>query len=174
MKLKNPFLLLALLTLSILSLPDAEARVRGKGALLGFAAGAKGSSASGPVLSLDQLRECVTQQRQIEDDSVALKKINDELKGNKDEIDRLEVQIARKKPQVDTQSQSSVDEFNAMIDKREALAGAYNKKLDTFNSQASISNAVISGFNQQCADHRYYANDMKEVLAGMQQKPKSH
>ena len=129
----------------------------------GLAAGAKHS---GPVLTREQLRQCVAEQNQINGQEEAVERIQSLLQADEAKINALEDRIAAAEPRVDVYSQQSVNSFNALINEHRRLVGAYNSRLPTVNARVDALNAAVDRFNARCAERAYYERDMAAVLGG--------
>ncbi|MCZ8158392.1 MAG: hypothetical protein O9256_00615 [Rhizobiaceae bacterium] len=125
-----------------------------------------GAQASGPVLSRDELRRCVSQEESINADSVEADRLQAELEVKKRELEALERRINAAEPLVDTSSQASVDQFNALIDEHSRLVDRFNQGLQPANDAIDRLNAAIDRFNSACANRPYYESDMAAVRAG--------
>lgn len=158
---------LGVIVLSIpgLHVPDVDARgrLRFPGAAL-----ARGAHHSGPVLSREQLRVCVSEQNSLNAEGDNLNGAQTALKAKAAEIRRLESIIKRREPLVDQYSQQSVDSFNALIGKYKPLVAAYNNSLPGYNAKFGKFKVAQDSFNAKCAGHAYYESDMQAVLAGKQ------
>lgn len=129
----------------------------------GLAAGARHS---GPVLTREQLRQCVTEQNQINGQEDAVERLQSSLQADETRINSLESRITAMEPRVDVYSQQSVDSFNALVDEHKRLVGAYNSKLPSVNARVDALNAVVDRFNARCAERAYYEHDMAAILGG--------
>lgn len=163
MKRQPSKIVLSLVVTGIIGLyvPDADARgVKFRGAGL-----ARGAHHSGPVLSREQLRICVTQQNRLNAEASSLDAADAALQAKAAEIENLEKTITRRESLVDQYSQQSVDSFNALIGKHKKLATAYNKSLSAYNAKVDKFKVDQDSFNTRCAGHAYYESDMQAVLA---------
>jgi hypothetical protein len=165
MKTKLSKVVVGLAVLGILGLhvPDADARgrVRFKGTGL-----ARGAHHSGPVLSREQLRGCVAQQKNLNAEGKSLDASEAALQAKAAEIEKLEATIKLREPLVDQYSQKSVDSFNALIGKHKRFVAAYNSSLLAYNAKVEKLKVENKSFNARCAGHAYYESDMQAVLAG--------
>ena len=158
-------LLLGLLGAITSALPmESEAR-RGR-VRIGGRGLAPGARHSGPVLTREQLRQCVTEQNQINGQEDAVERLQSSLQADETKINTLEARIKAMEPHVDMYSQQSVDSFNALINEHKRLVGTYNSKLPTVNARVDALNAVVDRFNARCADRAYYEHDMTAILSG--------
>jgi len=122
-----------------------------------------GARASGPVLSREELRQCVVQEKTINAQSSDVDRMQSDLDAKKRELQALERRIAAAEPLVDTTSQASVDEFNALVDEHSRLVARYNAGLPPANDAVARLNASIDRFNALCANRPYYESDMAAV-----------
>jgi hypothetical protein len=100
---------------------------------------APGAKYSGSVLTQDQLRQCLTQESQI---NAAVEK-----------LDKDEAFINAQERLVDQYSQASVDRFNRLINQ--------------FNESVTTSNASTDAFNASCSGRAYYESDMKAARTSL-------
>lgn len=129
-----------LASLSMLSIYSADVLARRGGGRVSMGSGlASGSRYSGPILSQEQLKQCVLQERFI---NAASK-----------DLDQKEIELSRKGSQVDNYSQYSVDNYNRLV--------------NDFNNDGERLNAKVDAFNQSCANHAYYESDMQKVLGSI-------
>ena len=158
-------LLLGLLGTIASTLPmESEAR-RGR-VRIGGRGLAPGARHSGPVLTREQLRQCVTEQNQINGQEDAVERLQSSLRADETKINTLEARITSMEPHVDVYNQQAVDRFNALINDHRRLVGTYNSKLPAVNARVDALNAAVDRFNARCADRAYYDHDMTAILAG--------
>jgi hypothetical protein len=74
----------------------------------------------------------------------------------------------QQRSRLDRGSRASVNAFNAMVDRHNALVIAAKEKLADFNSAVDAHNAELNAYNGDCAK-KYYADDLTEAqkLAGI-------
>lgn len=147
----------------IVVVPEVLARRRAGSGMRGLPNGARHK---GPVLTRDQLRQCVAEQNTINTLESEMDRLRASLTQSEASINRLEAQISEQQPLIDRYSQESVDSFNALIDQHKRLVDAHNAKLPVTNISVEKVNSAVDRFNAKCADRVYYENDMQAVLAG--------
>jgi chromosome segregation ATPase len=125
-----------------------------------------GARVSGPVLRRDELRRCVAQEESINAKSVEVDRLQSDLEVKKRELDALERRISSAEPLVDTSSQASVDQFNALVNEHRRLVEQFNAGLAPVNESIDQLNAEVDRFNSACADRPYYESDMTAVRSG--------
>jgi hypothetical protein len=148
---------------AVVAAPGALARRRAGFRMRGLPNGARHK---GPVLTRDQLRQCVAEQDAINVLGDDADKLQASLAESEASINRLEAQINAQEPLVDRYSQESVDSFNTLIDRHKRLVSAHNGNLPSANARVEQVNAAVQRFNAKCADRVYYESDMRAVRAG--------
>lgn len=147
------------------TLPEAVAR-GGRRAGFRLRGLPNGARHKGSVLTRDQLRQCVNEQKEINTGSDLVDRLQSSISVDAAEISRLERQIAVQESLVNVYSQESVDEFNALISRHRKMVTAYNDRLPAAKARVEQMNAAVSRFNAKCADRVYYQSDMNAVVAG--------
>lgn len=175
---------------------DADARGFGKLIARGISgtsvrAGARAHD-GGAVLSKSQLRDCLRLQSDMESaelDLTVLQPIIDVYDGDiaelEKQIDRMDAEIESMSrrieasaPLVNTHSQYSVNNHNALVDaynaavqQRQTAVAGINAVVDRRNAKASehrqklnAYKPLVEKFNKQCA-HSYRVSDMDAILA---------
>jgi hypothetical protein len=155
------FLLTGLVEICMPLSVEARRRVRIRGR------GLKPGKYSGQVLTKEQLKACVIQESEINNFGSRLDKEEGKLSKQKHDINLLESRLKRERPLVDQYDNSSVDNFNSLINKHKAMVTDYNSKLPSFNSSAVDLNKRVAMFNTQCANQAYYESDLNAILAEM-------
>jgi hypothetical protein len=155
---------LAMFTLMFAS--QAEARRGGGRRRVNFSGKGipQGASHSGTVLSREQLRHCVDEERKINSLSDSVEIDQAMLDSEQAGLKQLERTIEREQFHVNRYSQESVDSFNSLVDQHRKKVAAFNNKLTPLNEKVSSLNSSIDGFNKQCAQRAYYESDMNAVL----------
>lgn len=180
----HPFYVIALLVAIILGAPEAEAqlsktdevsaqvreegksrsrarvRFRGRGLL-------RGAQHSGPVLTREQLRQCLLLEKEINDASVGIDQESVSLDAASSKSESLAEQVARSNESVDEHSQESVDAHNALVNQYNAGVQRYNAALPGARVRVDKVNLSISEFNGRCANHAYYLHHMVAIEKGL-------
>jgi hypothetical protein len=120
------------------------------------------------VLTVDQLATCIRKAAKLDGDDQQLEIMRAALLASTPEIDRLSVTIEFQRAHVDQYSQKSVDAFNALINRYNALVVNGKAKQANFNALVAAQNVEVDAYNAACAT-RYYADDLPEAqkLAGL-------
>lgn len=143
--------------------PKAVARRRASFHMRGLPDGAYHK---GPVLTREQLRQCVAEENAINASGAQVDALQASLEASEASINRLENQINAQEPFVDRYSQESVARFNALIERHKHLVATHNSNLPVVNARVDQVNAAVQRFNSKCADRVYYESDMQAILVG--------
>ena len=157
---KTIVILVACISLLAMVLDTAEARRRAGFSARGLPRGAK---ANAPVLTLEELRLCVVRERIINNQSEELETSKLEMDAKNKDVEILGNEIEELEPQVDTSSEESVNEFNALIERHAAMVEDFNSRLPPFNAQVEQLNSKVDRFNTTCGERLYYEDDMTIV-----------
>ena len=157
--------LLGLFGVIAFALP-VESEARRRRVSIGGRGLAAGTRHSGPVMTREQLRQCVTEQNQINEQEDAVERLQSSLQTDEAKINVLEDRINAMESRVDVYSQQSVDGFNALVNEHRRLVADYNSRLPTVNARVDDLNAAVERFNVRCAERAYYEHDMAAVLGG--------
>jgi len=117
-------------------------------------------------MTREQLRQCVTEQNQINEQEDAVEQLQSSLQTDEVKINVLEDRIKAMESRVDVYSQQSVDGFNSLVNEHWRLVVDYNSRLPTVNARVDALNAAVEIFNVRCAERAYYKHDMAAVLGG--------
>ncbi len=156
--------------LTVLALPEpAAARGRRVRFSSGRGASQAGSSAAaastGPVLSREQLRSCMSDQETVERKSAALEQAMASLSEEKSQITEMERRLADEKRLVVASSESSVKRYNAVVDRYQKMVDDYNARVAPFRTDLAAIESARARFNSDCVNHAYDENDMQALMA---------
>jgi hypothetical protein len=158
-------ILLSLIVLTTFSFHVSYAEARGRIRSLGSAL-SRGAHHTGPVMTRDQLRTCVTQKNSLNIDGEKLDAGDNILKHKSEEIENQEAIIREQEPLVDERSQQSVDAFNSLVRAHKERIAAYNGSIAEYNAKVDIYRNDVNLFNSRCAGQPYYKSDMQAILDG--------
>ena len=137
---------------------EARGRVRFRGRGIH-----RGTSHDGPILSKEELRFCMAQQNHLNDISIDIDRNQAALNLRATRIKELEQSITAKEPLVDQYSETSVNNFNALVGSHEQMVREYNSLLPPINARVDEHKTAVQLFNKACADHAYYEDDMRAI-----------
>lgn len=155
---------LAAVTLAVLPTP-ALAR-RGRRVRMSGRGLASGATSSGPALSREALRSCISLQNAINQDADAIDASSARFESEKLRLDQYERVVAMQSASLDQFDAYSVDSYNQSVGIHQAMVQSYNTNLPSFNQRVADQNAAVERLNVRCADKAYFESDMQAVLAG--------
>ncbi len=121
---------------------------------------------NGPLLTRDQLRQCMTEQDRLKQETADILQTQKALEIDRAEIDRTGVELKADKETLDRTSQAAIDAFNAKIQAREKQVEAYKVAAPAFNDRFDKLDAAKQAFAKDCADRRYREDDYDAIKAG--------
>ena len=139
-----------------------------------------GGAANGKLLSRDQLRQCLAQQKLLKSQGEEVAITQATLDAEKARIGRLDAELEQQqgalqaeRAAVDAASEAAVTAYNAKLAQREERqrqrdqqSDAYNARLEPFNAQARAVNASRQDWASQCADRPYDEADFFAIQRG--------
>jgi hypothetical protein len=117
---------------------------------------------SADVLTVEQLALCIKQATKLDGDNDWLEIDRRALLASKSEIDASSAAIELQRPRVDHYSQQSINGFNALIDRYNALVTNGKVKQASFNALVDAFNVQVNTYNANCAK-KYYADDLPDA-----------
>ncbi|MFZ5636222.1 MAG: hypothetical protein ACOY82_06500 [Pseudomonadota bacterium] len=126
----------------------------------------KGARSSEPVLTRDQLRQCVADEKRIDADKADLMQRTALSEAERARIDKLGAEIEALGGEVDDTSQAQVDAYNALVAKHKEWVATFNADLPELNRRVDAGKALVARFNADCANRVYYDRDMDAIKAG--------
>ena len=123
-------------------------------------------TASGPLLTREQLRQCIAEQDRLKQEAADALQTQRGLDKDRVEIDRLGVVLKTDLESLDRTSQAAIDAFNARVQEREKMAEAYRAATPVFNQRVDKLEADRESFAKDCADRRYREDDFDAIKAG--------
>ncbi|MFO0719755.1 MAG: hypothetical protein U0319_03390 [Nitrospira sp.] len=125
----------------------------------------QGAHYSGPMLTREQLRQCLVLEKDINVVSRNIEVESIPLKAATNKLDVLAKEVEKSDAAVDAYSQESVESHNKLVREYNAALAEYNatmpEALARVNTKVGNMNATVSRFNSQCADMAYYIHDME-------------
>lgn len=125
---------------------------------------------SADVLTVEQLALCIKQATKLDGDSDRIETDRSSLLSSKSEIDAASAALELQRPRVDHYSQHSINAFNALIDRYNALVISGKTKQASFNALVDALNVQVDAYNATCVK-KYYADDLpdaQKLAAGTQ------
>lgn len=145
----------------------APAKPPAKAAVVPAREGSLGKGkASGPLLTREQLRQCMAEQDRLKQEATSLVQAQAEFGKTRAEIDRQGAEIAAELATLDRTSQAAVDAYNAKLRDRAKLSEGYQAAAPAFNERVDKLDADKQAFTKDCADRRYLDDDFDAVKGG--------
>ena len=159
-------LVLAFASITLAGLPTPALARRGRRVRMSGRGLASGSKSSGPTLSREVLRSCISLQNAINQDADAIDAASARFESEKLRLDQYERVVAMQRASLDPFDAYSVDSYNQSVRTHQAMVQSYNTNLPSFNQRVADQNASVERFNLNCAGQAYFESDMQAVLAG--------
>lgn len=119
-----------------------------------------------PILTKEQLRQCMTEQERIRKENVELAEVQAQMDKDRAEIDRLGKEIETEKPKVDASDESAVNAFNERVRQRSRMIEDFKTAAPLFNQRVDKLGADRQAYTANCADRRFFEDDLAEIKAG--------
>lgn len=128
--------------------------------------GGAATTAGGPLLTRDQLRQCLSQQAALRSQGHEATRAQTELEASRKELSRLETELQSERSTVDAANDGAVTAFNAKLEHWRGLAEAYNAKLPAVNGRIDEYNAAQARWQGECGSRRYDEADYFAIQRG--------
>jgi len=116
-----------------------------------------------PLLTQEQLRDCLAQKDKVAKETEAAVKSRAEVDAQKAEIDSSGKALADEATTLDRTSQDAVTAYNAKVVERNAKVDAYKAKAEAYNVEADRVLATKDTYEKACANRRYDDRDLSDV-----------
>jgi len=150
----RPARLLAVAALCAACAAPAPAQQKAREATIG------GGSGSGPVLTREQLRQCLVEQDAIAQARPAMVAEGKALDDEKAQIRQDGDALAQALQALDRQNAEAVQAHVAKAQAHDARIEAFNAKLPAFNDRAAAFQRREAAWKSGCADRRYREDDL--------------
>lgn len=125
-----------------------------------------GGTATGPVLTKDELRQCLAEQDRLKQETSDVVATQKKLASDRAEIDRVGAAIDAERPTVDVSNGDAVDAFNARLQAKGKLVADYQAAAPAFNQRVDKLDADDKAFTKNCRDRKYFEDEYNEIKAG--------
>lgn len=125
-----------------------------------------GGTASGPMLTKDELRQCLAEQDRLKQETTDVVATQNKLSKDRAEIDRVGAEIDADRPSVDLSNKEAVDAFNARLQAKGKMVADYQAAAPAFNQRIDKLDADDKAFTKNCRDRRYFEDEYDEIKAG--------
>ena len=116
-----------------------------------------------PLLTQEQLRDCLAQKDKVAKETDAAVKSRAEVDAQKAEIDSSGKALADEATTLDRTSQDAVTAYNAKVVDRNAKVDAYRARAEAYNVEADRVLATKDAYEKACANRRYDDRDLSDV-----------
>ena len=116
-----------------------------------------------PLLTQEQLRDCLAQKDKVAKETEAAVKSRAEVDAQKAEIDSSGKALADEATTLDRTSQDAVAAYNAKVIDRNAKVDAYRARAEAYNVEADRVLATKDAYEKACANRRYDDRDLSDV-----------
>ncbi len=121
---------------------------------------------SGPVLSRDELRRCMSEDDRLKKETADILETQKSMQKTRSEIDRLGAELEAEKATVDRSSQAAVDGFNEKSRSRGKLIEDYKAAAPLFNERVDKLATGQQSYARDCGDRKYLESDYDDIKAG--------
>jgi hypothetical protein len=116
-----------------------------------------------PVLTQEQLRDCLAQKDKVAKETDAALKSRAEVDAQKAEVDSAGKALEAEATTLDRTSEGAVAAYNAKVVDRNAKVDAYRAKAEAYNVEADRVLATKDAYEKACANRRYDDRDLNDV-----------
>lgn len=121
---------------------------------------------SGPMLSKEQLRSCLSQKTQLAQQDDELIKEQTALAAAKEEVARGGDALKAQLETVDRTSAEAVAAYNERAQARDKQIDDYQARATAFNARVDASKAEREAFGKTCANRRFLEDDEIAIKKG--------
>lgn len=116
-----------------------------------------------PLLTPEQLRDCVTRKEKLAKDTEAVVQAKAAINADKAEIDRSGAALEEEAKTLDRSSDEAVSSYNAKIIERNGRVDAFKAKATAYNTDAEAVLAAKDGYEKACSNRRYDERDLNDL-----------
>lgn len=122
--------------------------------------------ASDPLLTRDELRQCVTEQERMKRETTDIVQAQAALAKDRAELERVSAAIDADRAGVDRTDQAAVDAFNERAKARARQVESYQAAALRFNQRVDKLEADEKDYAKACTNRRYDNKDLEAIKAG--------
>jgi len=116
-----------------------------------------------PLLTQEQLRDCLAQKDKLAKDTEAAVKSRGEVDAQKAEIDSSGKALQDEAATLDRTSEGAVAAYNAKVTERKAKVDAYRERAEAYNVEADRVLASKDAYDKACANRRFDDRDLSDL-----------
>ena len=121
------------------------------------------AAAKTPLLTPEQLRDCLAQKDKLAKETEAAVKSRGEVDAQKAEIDSSGKALESEAATLDRTSEGAVAAYNAKVLDRNAKVDAYRARADAYNVEADRVLATKDAYDKGCANRRFDDRDLSDL-----------
>lgn len=125
-----------------------------------------GDTAAGPILTKDELRQCLAEQDRLKRETADVVANQQKLAKDRAEIDRVGAAIDADRSTVDLSNKEAVDAFNARLQAKARLLADYQAAAPAFNQRIDKLDSDDKAFTKNCKGRKYFEDEYDEIKAG--------
>jgi hypothetical protein len=125
-----------------------------------------GGKASGPILSMAELRACMAQDARIQSQNEEFGRVRQQLTDDAQEIDRGAEALKADLASVDRSNKEAVDALIARAQAHDKKVESYQARVEPFNARVQAVDAERAAYAKACHGRRYLEDDYKDIKAG--------
>ena len=146
--------------------PKPAARAASSASGVASLGGAAGPGKDLPILTRNQLRECLAQQDRLHTEETDIVAQQRDMDADKAEITQQGQALQAELAVLDRTSASGVQAYNARAVEHERRIDAYNARSKPFNERVEALKTQRAGWAKECSNRRYMENDLIIIKAG--------
>ena len=116
-----------------------------------------------PLLTQEQLRDCLAQKDKLAKETEAAVKSRAEVAAQKAEIDSTGKALEDEATTLDRTSEDAVAAFNAKVIARNTKVDAYRARAEAYNVEADRVLATKDAYEKACANRRFDDRDLSDL-----------
>lgn len=119
--------------------------------------------ATGAQITKEQLRECLAMPARLTAEADKAKRATADVEGDKAEFDRFDAQLKSERSKVDPKDRAAIAAYNAKLEKRQKMVGAFNAKSAAAAERVENYNALRKSWESGCENRPYSERDYAEL-----------
>jgi hypothetical protein len=120
----------------------------------------------GPILTKDQLRNCLSQQSRSKQQDADLLKEQNSLSATKADIAQSGDSLKQELDSLDHSSETAVAAYNEKAQTRDKQIDEYQARVTAFNDRVESSRSEHEAFSKACDNRRYLVEDEAAIKKG--------
>jgi len=125
-----------------------------------------GGKASGPVMSMPQLRACLAQQSRLSSQNAENLKTQQALGSERTELEAASAAIKDEMATLDRTNREAVEAYVAKAQANDARIDTHQARVGEFNAKVEAAKAERASYAKSCEGRRYLEDDYKDIKAG--------